>query len=434
MALFDLSDVTQTLIFLLEQRIPALDGWPSLVTVGVSPLPPDRMQTLSDTNLGFYLYHLTEDAHHKNITNGEPAQTTLALNLYYQLTAQVGDVETDAYAAQALMGAAVRVLHDYPLITDSTTVTDSNGNVHPVLAQFGLDGRGNRIRINLRPVPVDDGVDYWTAGNAPLRLAAYYQVSVVLLESEPQARAALPVLSYANAVFASGAPVLTGSSATLSIVVGNNASANGVPVQPAQVTVGETFKLEGGSLAGVSTALRLRDARGTRVVDSNLWSVSGSSSVVLARVSATLGDVELLPGSLGASVVVTRAAPGGGGTLTTASNETPIVITPSLDEVSATGPTLGSAAPGATVNWTGWRFAHPDIPVEPPDPQAVYLYVNGELLERNQSTPLQPGQFEVVDAGTLSVRLPDTLVAGSIVPVRVGVRGAFSAPRWLGVA
>ena len=85
------------------------------------------------------------------------------------------------------------------------------------------------------------------------------------------------------------------------------------------------------------------------------------------------------------------------------------------------------------MSWTGWRFAHPDIPTEPPDPQAVYLYVSGEALQRNQTSPLQPGEFAVVDATTLSVRLPDTLAPGSVVPVRVGVRGAFSAPRWLGV-
>jgi hypothetical protein len=136
MAVFDLAQITQTLIFVLETGIPALDGWPVLAGPSVSPLPPDRLVN-AGTDLGLYLYHVAEDAHYKNPPpqGGGPANRPLALNLYYQLTAQVGDARADAFRAQLLMGAAVRVLHDFPLIVDSTTLVDSGGAEHNILSQ-----------------------------------------------------------------------------------------------------------------------------------------------------------------------------------------------------------------------------------------------------------------------------------------------------------
>ena len=436
MAVFSLASITETLIWMLETRIPALPDWPSIV-VQVSPLPPDRLQASS--NLGLYLYHLAEAPHYKNLPAGQPSECPIALNLYYQLTAQVGEANVDAYRAQDLMGAAVRVMHDFPCITDGTILVDAAGNVQNILAQRGLEGRGNRITITLRPMPVEESVSYWTAGDAPLRLAAYYLVSVIVLDSEPATRAAPAVLRYGSGVFATGAPQLTGSRAILPIVVGRDAAASSVLVQPAQVTVGQGFTLEGSGLAGQSTTLRLRDARGTRLVDSSLWAVVASSERVVATVSEVLGDSELIPGSLDASVVVTRAAQMGGGGqgrgIAHSSNETPIVVTPRLDPVSPTaGPTLGSAAPGSELTWTGWRFLHGDIPTAEGHPHAVHVYVGDRLLRlRTRAGALLPGELRVTSATALSVRLPDDLGRGALLPVRVGVRGAFSAPLWLAI-
>lgn len=437
MALLDLADVTRTLIWMLETRIPALDGWPGSVNVTVSPLPPDRLVD-AGTDLGLYLYHLSEDPHWKNPPpeGGAPSSRPMALNLYYQLTAQVGELEGDAFRAQLLMGAAVRVMHDFPLITDSTTLTDVNGVAHGVLAHRGLQGRNNRIRITMRPVPVDEAVDYWTAGDAPLRLAAYYQVSVIFLDAEPPPTVASRVLSYGSGVFATGAPTLTGSRATLAIVVGRDAAATQVPVQPAQISLGDRFQLDGTALTGASTTLRLRDERGAKTVDPGAWAVVASADRVLATVGLALEDASMLPGVWSASVVVTKTVKMGSAsrTVTHTSNETPIVVAPRLDPVSPTGPTLGSAAPGDLRTWTGWRFQDPDIPTDEGDPRAVRLYIGETLMARHtDATPLDPGEYTIVDASTLQVRLPTDLAPGSTVPVRVGVRGAWSTPMWLEV-
>lgn len=436
MAVFDLADITRTLIWVLETGIPALDGWPPAVTSSVSPLPPDRLVN-AGTDLGFYLYHVAEDAHHKNPApaGGGPANRPVALNLYYQLTVQVGAEEADAYRAQLLFGGAVRVMHDFPLITDSTTLLDSVGVEHSILQQRSLQGRGNRIRVTMRPVPVDDAVDYWTAGDAPLRLAAYYQVSVVLLDSEPAPTAASRVLSYGSGVFASGAPQLAGSRATLSIVVGAAATATDVLVQPAQITVGERFQLDGSSLTGTSSTVRLRDERGAKTVDASAWGVVASGERVQATPTAVLEDGLLVPGTWSASVVVTKSVSVGGQTrrVTHSSNETPIVIAPALDAVSATGPTLGSAGPGATVVWTGWLFQHDAIPTDENDPRAVHLYVGDTRMVLDADGVVDPGEYTIDSPTRLTVTLPLDLVPGTVVVVRVGVRGAWSAPRWVGI-
>ena len=84
------------------------------------------------------------------------------------------------------------------------------------------------------------------------------------------------------------------------------------------------------------------------------------------------------------------------------------------------------AAPGAVVVWTGWLFANARIPTEERDPGALRVYVAGQLVDL--------ADVVVVDPGTLQVTLPDTLALGSVVTVQVAVRGAFSAPQWMGVA
>jgi hypothetical protein len=119
--------------------------------------------------------------------------------------------------------------------------------------------------------------------------------------------------------------------------------------------------------------------------------------------------------------------------VTHTSNETPIVVAPRLDAVSATGPTLGSAAPGDLRTWTGWRFQHAAIPTEASDPRAVRLIIGETLMTRDTDATIDPGEYTIVDESTLTLRLPTDLPSGSVVPVRVGVRGTWSAPMWLGV-
>lgn len=449
MALDDLSKVTQTLIWLLENAMPMSSAWPAAETAKVSALPPDLMP--DDARLGLYLYHVTEDPHFKNdpstgIGGGTKRDNPLALSLYYQLTVASVVLESDPLRAQTLLGIAMRVMHDFAIINDEMMLGSN-----PILGEYHLLGRQNRLRITLRPVPPDDAVDYWTAGEAPLRLSAYYQVSVVMLEAEPALSAAGPVLSYGTGLLTVGAPHLTSSRARLSLVVGAESTPRDIAVSPAQVTLTAAadepngrFELQGSALTGDGTTLRLRGDYGTFEVDAASWGVVASPTRVFARVHDSLGTLPTMPGTWSVSVLVQRTLQVGASvrTVTQPSNEMPILIAPRLDATSATGPTLGDRTRSARFSLTGWRFTGSEILANPPgeyplpdedaDPRAVRLFIGGLALARVAAVPTA-GQFAVVDALTLEAWLPEELPLGSVQPVQVWVNGAASATRWLRV-
>ena len=153
MALLDLSQVTRTLVTLLQTHVQASPVWPPGVQLTVSPDPPDKLA--GENTLGLYLYHAAEDAHHKNLPplgNDQPPvrYTPMPLNLYYQLSAHSDlPTPTGAYREQLMMGCALKALHDYPVITDATVLRGA-----PVLAA-SLRNLDNRLQIELRPVTAD---------------------------------------------------------------------------------------------------------------------------------------------------------------------------------------------------------------------------------------------------------------------------------------
>ena len=58
----------------------------------------------------------------------------------------------------------------------------------------------------LQPVQHNEAMTYWTAGSLPMRLALYYQASVVLLEPAPSVSRSGRVLTYGVYTFVRGAP------------------------------------------------------------------------------------------------------------------------------------------------------------------------------------------------------------------------------------
>lgn len=430
MALLDLSIVTRMLIRLVREVVshsPAWDG----STPAVSPLPPDKLAEEGDL-LGFYLYHIAEDPHVRNTfapgTGPSPAALApMGLVLHYQLTAHTTathDLPEGAYKAQRLFGLAVKALHDHASIVDST-------EVHGVrlLEAYGLHDRQNRLRLTLRPTPVEEAVTYWTAGQGPARLAAYYQVSVVMLEPERPASLAPPVLDRAPIALVGGPPHLSGSRSEIEIAP-PAAAARTVTASPAQAPIGGRFSLQGSELAGDATDLLLErpgwDA--PQVVDPIAWSLVVSASEVSATLQPRAGDRDVVPGVYAAAVEVRRQAGAGAAAqaIVHRSNRTAIVVTPVF---AAPGP----AAPGGLVTLTGSLFQHADIPTDPDDERAVQVIVGTAVLALDDDGVVTAGEFEVTDASTITLRLPGDLAPGFL-PLRVRVGGAESPPRWLEVA
>lgn len=425
MALLDLSNVSRLLIRLIQEAITVSPAWDGS-TPTVSPLPPDRLGDEGDL-LGFYLYHVGEDPHSRNNPTGPSATSPVALApmgliLHYQLTAHTAaqvDDPSGLYKIQLLFGLALKALHDHPIIVDATEV-----NGLPLLAAFGLHDRDNQFRLILRPVAVEDAVTYWTAGQGPARLAAYYQISVVMLEPEPAATYVSPVLDHGVTVFLSGPPHLAGSRSFITFTMPGQSTPRTITTSPAQVPIGGRFTLFGTDLVGDATDLVIerRDGDGEHTVDAIAWQVVVSSSELAATVQPTAGAQDVIPGIYSAAVAVKRTA--SGRELTQISNRTAIVVIPTVSDP-------GQAAPGDVLTLTGSVFQHADIPSDPEDHRAVQVILGATALVRG-TIPLDPGEIAVTDASTITLRLPTEVEAGFL-PLRVRVNGAESSPRWVEV-
>jgi hypothetical protein len=183
-----------------------------LSTVGsftVTAQPPDRIATggAEANTLNLFLYQISPNSGWRNV--GLPARDRdgarigsppLAIDLHYLLSAY-GSQDLNA---EVLLGYAMQVLHDTPVLTRQqlrtslATPAPVDGALLP--GPFGtlsaLDLADQVELIKLTPVflNAEDLSKLWTAMQARYRPSMAYTVSVVLIQSEGSARAALPVL------------------------------------------------------------------------------------------------------------------------------------------------------------------------------------------------------------------------------------------------
>src|SRR5262249_49400657 len=206
--------VTQALVELLKAHIGNSPGWP-LATYGaplVTAEPPDQV---GPGTLGVYLYHVTEEAHLKNQPpvgrDSPPVRfTPMGLSLYYQISALgSGTGEQITKQEQTYVGCALKALHDFPVIDDTTTVARRPPQPPlEVLTGAGLDGAGNKLRVVPQPVAYTESTTFWNAASLVPRLAIYYQVSVILLPPDKPASVSGRVFQYGIQSFVGGAPRL----------------------------------------------------------------------------------------------------------------------------------------------------------------------------------------------------------------------------------
>lgn len=424
MALLNLSLVTDAFLRLIERSINTSPEWPSPGPLAsVVAHPPDRL--IGDLTVGFYLYSVVEDAHHKNDPAPGDASlpiqfTPMPLLLYYILTAH-SDLTGDASTSreQLMMGLAMKALRDRPYIDDNSFVGPTR------IFSNALVGRGNRFRVVLHPTTPNEAVQYWTAGSQPLRLAVHYQISVVFLEPERQRSRTGRVLTYGIHTFLRGAPHLEYSTNRVDYTLPDG-STRTVELRPAEVPFEGDIEFRGTELTDDETHLVIQHTSWPQPMeaDANTWGVTASESFVLARVAEFAGSERVLPGQYFAAVrvVTNRTMPDGSirrfeGT----SNQIPFAIAPRVDTITFPGTLTG-------------RWFNPAV--LPGD--AVQLFVGADRLARITPNPPPPappnppgaGQFQVISDTALQFRVPATAVSGTLVPIRVVVRGVESAPRW----
>lgn len=175
------SATTKTLIALLRKHMDAppatIYGAPPDVRLGDPP---------STKRLNVFLYRVEENRFLKNqdldARPGRRGNPPLSLDLHYLLTAY-GSSDEDAAGAQEILGDAVRVLHDHPLI-------HADDDHYDDVRDPALDGAFEAVKITMEPVTTEDLTKVWTALTTPYRLSAAYVVNVVQIESHHRPRPA----------------------------------------------------------------------------------------------------------------------------------------------------------------------------------------------------------------------------------------------------
>ena len=256
--------------WLVEQDVASLIG--SAVTVSVAA--PDRVvgaDGTEESQLNVFLYQVTRNQGWAN--NGLPAHdptgrfrlsnAPLGLDLHYLISAYSG---SDLHA-EVLLGYAVQLMHEVPVITREMVRTALNPAQNPdlppalsALADSGLADQVEQLRITPAYLDTEEISKLWTATQSSYRPTAAYDVSVVLIEGTRPTRPGLPVLSRGEVDPVSGrdrgvvvSPSLIPPLPTIETVE----PAGGQP----HATLGQTVTLTGHHLGGTSREVLLRNDR-----------------------------------------------------------------------------------------------------------------------------------------------------------------------------
>jgi hypothetical protein len=276
-------------------------------------------------------------------------------------------------------------------------------------------------------------------------LAAYYQVSVVLLEPEEPKTKPGRVLAYGVQAFVAGMPRLESSWNTLVVTLPSESQPREIELRPAQTPPTDKapndapeaswLNLDGHGLLGLKSVLLLRNARWESPLSvDDSWQVVVGSESVRALVRESIATVPLFPGIYGASVRVTRRTTMSDGRVVDTehlSNETPFAVTPRIDTVS------DPADPDDEVAATGYGFTDPSAAWD----KEVQVYV-GPVRLTPKKPPQDPdappdlaaGEFRVVEETSgpeLQLKPLDRFVAGQSYLLRIFVNGAESPPAWI---
>jgi hypothetical protein len=180
--------------------------------IDITTLPPDQARPDNSRNrVNLFLYHTEYDAGWRNTDlprrgrPGEALPPVLPLNLHYLVTVYAEN--DNELIGQVLLGTAMRVLHDHPVL--------SRSEIETALTQAELDEQVERVRVTALPFKVEELSGIWSGFQSEYRLSAGYKVGVLLIEGSRTARAALPVQRRGAAdrgpgVVPGAAPALTG--------------------------------------------------------------------------------------------------------------------------------------------------------------------------------------------------------------------------------
>lgn len=399
--------VTLALRRLLDTTVPQLDS--DLMGLQVTTRTPDAARTnVNGDSLNLFLYRAVTNAAWSNmdppfaVRPGESGLPALALDLHYLLTVYSGEASDSTAASHRVLGAAMSVLHDHPLL--------DGDEINAALAGSDVKSQPERVRISPIQLSVDDLSKLWGGFATQYRTSVAYVVSVLLIDSRRPTNSPLPVLTRGRddtgvVAVASAGPLLRALIPPRS--------------QPA-VRLGEELTVDGSQLTDPATTFRF-----TSLVP------EPPAPVELARRPVNTGEpadqvkVRILPlaedpDALGrwapgfASVVAVLAPP-----------DVPVVTSNAVTVAIAPAITLrpravdGPAAPGSNLTVT----CSPRIRAD----QRVALLLAGRQVAPASLTNPNPNQPNFPQTPTTLTFVVPEVPAGTY-PVRLRVDGVDSIP------
>lgn len=459
--LTNLGDITNSLTTLMKAALDAEES--TNEDFVVSAAPPDLVT--DEKRVCAYLFHVMESPEYKNLVpqgGGGPAPVRhipLGLILQYIVTLAMPDetnlpdsaaLDQDARDQQQVIGIIARAIHDYPIITDTTTI-DVEG-VPTTILHENLRGLGTCLELIMRPAKMEEAINFWSSDDRGVpRLSLFLEARVAVLEPKPPEIMPGVVLSVGQFVYPASRPQLMGSRNSISFVppepppVGTTVTIQATPARVALFDVAHVgdltargaallnnnrLILDGVGLSGGTRLLSLkRDGSEIVVdldtihVDNTSWEFVPQAGSVSLRIWDEVTDVDgvaraIRPGSYAARVIVVREVLGK--ELTEPSNE----ITFSL------GAQILSVDVAAGFSTYTLELASAALE---PDAEVVFAVGPASLEQVPVAATLRDGQFKI-SGTTIDFRLaPGSPVPSGPTPlaVQLVIDGATSPPEWV---
>jgi hypothetical protein len=308
----------------------------------------------------------------------------------------------------------MKALHNLPRLDAGVTV----GAVD-LFAAAGIDD-DNSMGIVLNPITPEQAVSWWNASQSGPRAAAYYTVSVALVQEQPAPVSGPPVLVREVFGFAGLAPTIIGTATTHQIATPGQPPAP-ITTAPAQVVPGGTFEINGSGFSGDITVNVEPDgaARPSSLAGASVR-IAGGVETITTSIDRRLDGRAVVPGLM--KLWVTRhetrtTRTGETVVFGSDSNQTAVQVVPAIDGLTQPG------GPGTPFEIAGGPFADAAI-----DPAAVRLMIGTDELALTNGAPAA-GEFRIVDPTT--IEFVAVVAPGEPTRVRAVVNGAENLPHWM---
>ena len=306
---------------------------------------------------------------------------------------------TEDWEAEALLGYAVLMLHDNPVLARADIATALQNlppaqSLSTALTTTGLADQIEMLKVTPETLGREELAWIWTALKADYRPSYPFMVSLVIIKSPATTLSALPVLQRQISVL----PGLATGLPTLTAVIPPSG-------QPA-AQLGDTVTVSGAALAG-STSVLLTNAR--LGISQTLPATAGSSeaSIQFTVPNPALPPPQPDPTDLPAGMYSLSATFSVAGQ-NTVSNSLPMSISATIDATWAPGTLTGGSKVAVSV---------PCVPYLRPG-QEVSLLIGGQQAPADPfTTPTRSPSFTFATLQSTD---------GSAVPVRLRVDGVDS--------